>query len=286
MELLDKTFIDKVLFDYISKTVQHDHSYINDIDYDENYNYDCEGCEQDTETCDSTYGYLCYIMTPYVQILNKQKSIEDINIWMSNTLSSAIVDFITSKIDVEGIKEIENIRKLVIAKLLEHIFKTTDLVCENHEFGPWDICESLKSTGIPFNLPDTTLPITINGGDTHEITFDHVLGVLTFYHLMRKQCVLSICGHNMPAYGFLVQHMMYSRDYTRYNYTVNIGGNKCRFEHDNFYKGILLAIQILNLNQTDYITEEPIFVTSEMKAEAELQYMRLPTLDDIKGICK
>lgn len=261
MEFIDKTFVDKVLANYLENN--------------------CDDYEaEDTETCESTYGYLCYILSDHILTLRKLSTIEDIYKWIAFTfggelpstldelppekkllLSKSLAYRLNMQIETPPIFIPENSYKSLIETLLKHIFRTTYIICDSCEFGPWDICESLRFMQIPFNFrtDKVKLPISVNGADPINLTFEKVLGVLAFYQKLRTQCNLTILGNSLPRnYSGLLSHMHNAEDY---NYIVDFGYERYRFTDYDFYKGILLAAKLLEVDHTKYIREEPKLIT-------------------------
>lgn len=226
--------------------------------------------DQEYDVPDATVAYLRFLVQPYFDAMKNIDSIENISIWLNQVFSDELLGHIQADLEKEdNTQTLVNVKTSIITTLLDTILVDTFEI-DNYVtiFTPWDIKSALQNSdayeefflGKFFNIPtsdkDPELPVTVdinNNTFVHNMTYQLVLGITTFYHTMNIRSPLSVFGHEVPIYFDHQQGIERIKMDDNRDYSVDIRDVTYYFNDKEFFRGLLTAARWLNVNPHDYI---------------------------------
>lgn len=236
---------------------------------------------------DATLGYIRFLIQPYFDAIKNTDSVESINSWLDQVFEGELLEYIREDL-VDN--TVDSVRRHIITRLIRGILEITG-IGSNHNgkfYTPWNIKHALQTSvnidpffqdlgkifgieELPMNNSPTTFPVTvinnnrknnppktvtvviINNTFVHNITYQHVLGIIAFYNYINEPSPLFIFGFQVPEYINDVESMKNMDIYNTHMYAFNIGGDTYYFDDIEFFRGLLTAAQWLNVNPHDHI---------------------------------
>lgn len=237
-------------------------------------------------------GYLRELLRPYIEAAMLADGPKSLFTWMNQLFNEEILSHINAEINY-----MPNMQGIIRAMIVALLIAILDDMQENtymwlNIITPWDIKRLLKLEskrdiaryfGIPveqredININNSLLPVvvTINGQSfTHEMTYEHVLGILAFYRLLRQQHPLSMYGLRFEDFDDILRGRITQETemYRQSGYTINVGPEIYVFHDTEFMRGLLTAAMWMDIDPHVYITN--------------LMDWRVDTLEALKGIVR
>ena len=222
-------------------------------------------------------GYLRQLLLPYIEAMGTAETVESLYTWMNNLFNADILQQINAEFNNirPEVLTVQKVKEAIIVGLLAAIL---DDINEDTYVGsfitPWDIKTLLEKEshrdiarffGIPtnerenINVNISLLPVTVTINRqtfVHDMTYEHVLGILAFYRLILQQHPLSMYRFRFEDFDDILLERSNQRHYMfmQSGYTVNVGPDIYMFYDSEFMRGLLTAAMWLNVDPHMYIT--------------------------------
>lgn len=243
----------------------------------------------------TTYGYLSFLIQPYVEAIKDANSIESLNDWVNQVFDGYLLQSIQNNIIDAGLVDVRTMKYSIITTILSTILDATNRVIGNMHINitPWDVKFGLEQSYIPdeeeldeeeldiikekenihlgkfFGLADGSyitqpdlLPVTVTinlNSFTHNISYNHVLGIMAFYQFMGQPISLTMFGYSTDEYYPDIESMKSLQGYFYTGYTISLTSQdkltNLFFSNQDFVRGLLTAAQWLDIDPHTYIKD-------------------------------
>lgn len=241
----------------------------------------------------TAYGYLLFLIQPYVDILKDANSIESLNDWVNQVFDGYLLQFIRTNLN--GVNTVDELRYSIITTILSTVLDATNRVIGNMHFyiTPWDVKFGLEQSYIPdeeeldedeldikkeeknlylgkyFGLKDGSymtrpdiLPVTVTinmNSFTHDISYDHVIGIMAFYQFINRPISLTMFGYSADEYYPNIDAMKSINQHFYSGYTISLISQDRQtiffFDNSDFARGLLTAAEWLDVDPHFYIKD-------------------------------
>lgn len=110
--------------------------------------------------------------------------------------------------------------------------------------------------GIAESDESSEIPVTVVIGNNtfiHDMTYNHVLGIVVFYQYTNVNSPLSVFGYDIPIYVGYKYGLENLKRNMNNKYSVDVISDTYFFNNKEFFRGLLTAAQWLNVDPHKYI---------------------------------